>query len=220
MSVANDRWKIVKKYLDFGLFFDPVYLVILISNATSSISYTNFLIFLPSYGIDMGIAIHLAPYLISIFSLFDLVGRMGASILSDYRFVPKSTYFVGGLLISGAALIAVPWATNMLTIGGVCAVFGISSGSVIGVTAIVMSDYLGREKLTSSYGISLCVNGIFQLIGPPICALILGEKENYILLFVLLGSFIIIGTFPWVFMPCILIRKNRIAGQSVIQQRH
>lgn len=209
MSVAKDRWKIVQKYLDFSLFFDPVYLVILISNATSSISYTNFLIFLPSYGIAQGIPNHLAPYLISIFSLFDLVGRMGASILSDYGFVPKSTYFVGGLLISGVALIAVPWATTMLSISCVCAAFGISSGSVIGVTAIVMSDYLGRQKLTSSYGISLFVNGILQLIGPPLCALLLGESENYILLFVLLGLFIILGTSPWALMPCILSRKRR-----------
>lgn len=209
LSVQRDRWKIVRKYLDFGLFFDPVYLVILISNATSSIGYTNFLILLPSYGVSRGIETSKAPYLISILSLFDLIGRMGASILSDYRFLPKSFYFVGGLLISGVSLITVPWASTMVGIGGASAAFGFSSGAVIGVTAIVMSDYLGREKLTSTYGISLFVNGILQLIGPPLCALILGDSENFQLLFVILGIFIILGTSPWALMPFILNRKER-----------
>lgn len=209
MSEQRDRLKIIRKYLDLSLFFDPVYLVILVSNATSSISYTNFLILLPSYGVHEGISINHAPYLISILSLFDLIGRLGASILSDYGYLPNSWYFVGGLIVSGVALIAVPWTNSMATIGTVSATFGLSSGAVIGVTAIVMSDYLGREKLTSTYGISLFVNGILQLIGPPVCALILGDSENFQLLFVLLGVFIVVGTTPWAIMPFIVGRKER-----------
>lgn len=212
MSVPRDRWRLVRKYLDFGLFFDPVYLVILISNATSSISYTNFLILLPSYGIYQGVAMAKAPYLISILSFFDLIGRLGAAILSDYGFVPKSTYFVGGLLVSGVGLIVVPWTTSFTGIGVASAVFGLASGAVIGVTAIVMSDYLGREKLTSTYGISLFVNGILQLIGPPVCALILGDSDNFCLLFVLLGVFIILGASPWALMPWVISRRERKAN--------
>lgn len=214
LSVQKDRLKILRKYLDFSLFFDPVYLVILVSNATSSISYTSFLILLPSYGVFQGVPMSRAPYLISILSLFDLIGRLGASILSDYAYVPKSSYFVGGLLVSGVSLVVVPWTTSFAWIGTASAAFGLSSGAVIGVTAIVMSDYLGRQKLTSTYGISLFVNGILQLIGPPVCALILGDTENFLLLFVLLGLFIIVGTSPWALMPYILSRKERNVGDE------
>ncbi|KAI8119428.1 hypothetical protein CVS40_9293 [Lucilia cuprina] len=31
--------------------------------------------------------------------------------------------------------------------------------------------YARTERLTSSYGISLFVNGILQLVGPPLCGL-------------------------------------------------
>lgn len=214
LSLETERFRIIKKYLDFSLFFDPVYLIILISNATSSLSYTNFLIFLPSYGMNQGIAIHHAPYLISILSLFDLIGRLGASVLSDYDFVPKSCYFVGGLIVSGISLVLVPWTKTMVSIGGACAAFGLSSGALIGVTAIVMSDYLGRHKLTSTYGISLFVNGILQLIGPPLCALVLGDTENFGCLFVMLGAITIIGTSPWALMPCILSGRRRRNANS------
>lgn len=205
----EDKFKIIKKYLDFGLFFDPVYLVILISNATSSISYTNFVILLPSYGVYRGVEPNLSSYLISILSLFDLIGRLGASILSDYNFMPKSFYFVGGLLVSGVALIIVPWMNSFGTIAAASALFGLSSGAVIGVTAIVMSDYLGREKLTSTYGISLFANGILQLIGPPLCAVILGDSENFQLLFILLGVVIMGGTCTWAVMPWIQSRREK-----------
>lgn len=210
VAMPQDKWKIIKKYLDFSLFCDPVYLIILISNATSSISYTNFVILLPSYGISQGVPVTISPYLISILSFFDLIGRLGASILSDYGFVPKAFYFVGGLMISGITLISIPWAEDIISIGGVSALFGLSSGAVIGVTAIVMSDYMGREKLTSTYGISLFVNGMVQLIGPPICAVILGDSGNYFLLFTILGAFILLGTSPWIIMPCILKRKEKL----------
>lgn len=212
--MENNKLKILKKYLDFGLFFDPIYLIILFSNATSSISYTNFVILLPSYGVNRGVATRDAPYLISILSLFDLIGRLGASILSDYEFVPKSFYFVGGMLISGASLILVPWMENFLCIATASALFGLSSGSMIGVTAIVMSDYLGREKLTSTYGISLFVNGILQLIGPPVCALILGDSQNFHLLFIVLGVVIVLGTSAWIAMPFIQKRNKKREEQE------
>lgn len=213
MSVKKDRMRILRKYLDFSLFCDPVYLVILISNAACSVSYMSFVILLPAFGVHQGLSMSLSPYLISILSFFDLIGRMGASILSDYRFVPKSAYFVVGLLISGVAITIVPWTKTMPEIGSISALFGLSSGAVIGVTAIVMSDYLGREKLTSTYGISLFVNGILQLFGPPICAAILGDSNNFQLLFVLLGALVIIGTTPWVIMPFVSKRRGRGGAQ-------
>lgn len=205
----KDRMKVLKKYLDFSLFKDPIYLVILISNAASSISYTNFIIFLPSYGVFRGMETGEAPYLISILSFFDLIGRLGASILSDYRLMPRYFYFVGGLVVSGGSLLIVPWMSSFVSIVVPSALFGLSSGALIGVTAIVMTDFLGGEKLTSTYGISLFVNGILQLFGPPLCAYLLGDTQNYTLLFVVLGVFVLVGAATWALMPFILHRKAK-----------
>lgn len=41
------------KYFDLSLLRDPAYLIILISNCTNAISYTNFIILLPSYAMEV-----------------------------------------------------------------------------------------------------------------------------------------------------------------------
>jgi len=38
----------------------------------------------------------------------------------------------------------------------------------VSLTAIVLVDLLGVDKLTSSFGLTLLVQGVFVLIGPPI----------------------------------------------------
>lgn len=88
-----------------------------------------------------------------------------------------------------------------------CALFGLASGTYVGITAVIMADMLGTERLTSSYGISLFVNGILQLIGPPICGVIFEQMNDYRPLFTALGFILLGGSALWGFMP--LIRRNK-----------
>lgn len=191
------------KYFDLTLFKDPLYLVILVSNSTNAISYTNFIILLPSYAITLGYDKSLSAYLISVVSALDLVGRIGGSALSDTELVPKWWYFVGGLAVSGGALAVLPAADTYGLLAAACAVFGLASGVYVGVTAVIMADMLGTERLTSSYGISLFVNGILQLIGPPICGLWFQQTGSYGSLFTALGVVLVLGAALWAFVPFI-----------------
>lgn len=193
------------KYFDLSLFRDPLYLVILISNCSNAISYTNFIILLPSYAIELGYDKSLAAYLISVVSALDLVGRIGGSALSDTGLLPKWCYFVGGLAVSGVALSLLPIVRTggYGCLAGACAVFGLASGMYVGVTAVIMADMLGTDRLTSSYGISLFVNGVLQLIGPPICGVWFQYSGSYGPLFAALGVVLIVGAGLWVFVPFI-----------------
>lgn len=197
------------KFFDLSLLKDPVYLVILISNSTNAISYTNFIILLPSYGISLGFDKSLAAYLISIVSTTDLIGRIGGSAFSDLNFIPKTWYFVGGLAVSGISLALLPLCNSYGTLAFVCSVFGLASGIYVGVTAVIMADLLGTQRLTSSYGISLFVNGILQLIGPPLCGLWFERAQTYDPLFSTLGVILAGGAALWGFMPFI-DRRNRL----------
>lgn len=85
--------------------------------------------------------------------------------MSDLNLIPKTWFFVGGLLISGVGLTALPFVSSYLWVSVLCSIFGLATGTYVGITAIVMADMLGTERLTSSYGISLFVNGILQLLG-------------------------------------------------------
>lgn len=66
----------------------------------------------------------------------------------------------------------------------------------------------GTERLTSSYGISLFVNGILQLIGPPICGICYEKTHSYSSLFSTLGITLLAGASLWGFMPIINWNRN------------
>lgn len=191
------------KFFDISLLKDPLYLVILISNATNAVSYTNFIILLPSYAKSLGFDKNSGALLLSIVSALDLVGRIGGSALSDLQLCPKAAYFIGGLLMSGISLAVMPFFSGYVYISIFCATFGLASGIYVGVTAVIMADMLGEERLQSTYGISLFVNGILQLIGPPICGVWFEIMKSYVSLFFTLGLFLIGGSLIWGFVPFI-----------------
>ncbi|XP_072401521.1 monocarboxylate transporter 12 [Diabrotica undecimpunctata] len=206
-TVAEEQPK-RPKLLDLSLLKDPIYLVILISNATNAISYTNFIILLPSYAQTLGFDKDQGAMLLSIVSALDLVGRIGGSALSDLTSFPKCFYFVGGLLISGISLGIMPLFLNYWAIAAFSALFGLASGTYVGITAIVMADMLGEERLQSTYGMGLFVNGILQLIGPPLCGLWYSRVQSYVSLFICLGIALSIGASLWSIVPCINRKKE------------
>ncbi|CAG5000185.1 unnamed protein product [Parnassius apollo] len=209
----DNRKKEPSKYFDVQLLKDPIYLVILISNCTCAISYTNFIILVPSYAVECGFDKSLGAYLLSIISALDLVGRIGGSAISDVVTTPKRYFFITGLLISGISLALIPLVSSYSAISAFCSIFGIASGINVGVTALVMTEMLGTERLMSSYGISLFMNGILQLIGPPICGLWFEYTHSYKSLFVTLGLILCCGAALWGFVPFIH-KKRRMAERA------
>lgn len=192
--------------IDFSMLRDPIYLVILISNSTSAISNTNFMIHLPSYANSQGFDQNSSALLLSIVSALDLIGRISGASLSDIDFVPKYYYFVGGLGTSGIALALLPMANSYGMLSFFCALFGLSSGMYIGITTVILADMLGTDKLSSSYGISLFVNGVLQLVGPPVCGVIFEHVGSYKPIFLAFGIILILGTALWAIVP--LIKRN------------
>lgn len=197
------------KYFDIQLLKDPIYLVILISNCTSAISYTNFIILVPSYAQECGFDKSLGAYLLSIISALDLVGRIGGSALSDVVTTPKRYFFITGLLLSGISLSLIPLVSTYSAISAFCCIFGLASGINVGVTALVMTEMLGTERLMSSYGISLFMNGLMQLAGPPICGVWFEHTKSYKPLFVTFGFVLMFGAALWGFVPFIHRRRKR-----------
>lgn len=199
------------KYFDLSLLTDPTYLVILISSSTVAISVTNFIILLPAHAVNIGFDKASGAYLLSTVSALDLFGRLGGSALCDLNYMPKSFYFVGGLLVSGIALVIVPFLRDYMWISVVCAIFGLASGINNSVTTLVMAEILGVDRLMATYGISLFVNGILQLIGPIVCAYWYQKAKDYISMFVTFGIVFIFGASLWLLMPIIDKRKREKA---------
>jgi hypothetical protein len=83
------------RFFDCGLLRDPMYLVILISNSTNAISYTNFVIVLTLYAVQLGFSDNQASVLLSIVSLFDLTGGLFILKLAGTRGGRAASRFLG-----------------------------------------------------------------------------------------------------------------------------
>jgi len=188
------------------LLSDPLFIVILVSNATTAIGYTNSAILLPSYAISIGHDKSSSQYLLSVVAVLDLVGRVGGSTLSDWIRLDKRYYYLGGLVLSGVALFVLPFAEDYPTMCCACAAFGLGSGVVVGITAVIMVDMLGEERLSSSYGISLLCNGLMQLIGPPVAGYIFETIGSYKPVFHGMGVILLFGASVWLLTP--FLKKN------------
>lgn len=181
---------------------DTVFIMILISNASTAIGYTNFTILLPTYAVSLGFDKDKASYLLSIVSIFDLMGRVGGSALSDWLPISKKFYYIGGLVMSGISLVLLPlFHLHYASLAFFCGAFGLFSGTFVGIQAIYMADMLGEDRLASSYGISLFINGILQLIGPPICGLFFQVMNSYGPVVTTLGIVLICGASVWTYFP-------------------
>lgn len=202
------------KFFDLSLLADPAYLIILLSSSTVAISVTNFIILLPSHAQNIGFDKARGAYLLSTVSALDLIGRIGGSALCDLNLIPKTVYFVGGLVFSGIALIIVPFVESYLAVSIVCAFFGLASGVNNSVTTLIMAEVLGVERLMSTYGISLFVNGILQLVGPPICGIWFQRDQNFKAMFITFGFIFIAGASLWLFMPIVNRRRRREAERA------
>lgn len=51
-------------------------------------------------------------------------------------------YFVGGLALSGFSLSVLPFATSYKMVSFWCGLFGLASGTYVGITAVIMADLL------------------------------------------------------------------------------
>jgi len=188
------------------LLSDPLFIVILVSNATTAVGYTNSAILLPSYAISIGYDKSSSQYLLSVVAVLDLVGRVGGSTLSDWIRLDKRYYYLSGLVLSCIALFVLPFADDYTTMCCACAAFGLGSGVVIGITAVIMVDMLGEERLSSSYGISLFCNGLMQLIGPPVAGYIYETIGSYGPVFHGMGVILLFGASVWLLTP--FLKKN------------
>lgn len=198
------------------LFRNPIFIVILLSNASTAIGFTNFSIFLPAYAKSLNHSKTLASYLLSVTALFDLIGRIGGSTISDILPLPKRYYFVTGLLVSGMTLVLLPLSSSYSMLCVACAIFGLSSGTFTGITVVTMVEVLGEDKLAAAYTISLFINGILQLVGPPTCGVLYETYKSYGPIISSLGAIVTIVAAISMFLTIFLTpSRHKIVLKSV-----
>ena len=105
--------------------------------------------------------------LISIIGIMTAVGKLTLGILADFKWVNTLYLYVVTLLMTGAALFAIPFAKSYLTLAMLSGILGFLTGNW-SIFPYVTTKTVGIEKLTHAYGILMFFAGLGNSLGPPI----------------------------------------------------
>lgn len=96
--------------------------------------------------------------------------------------------------------------------------FGMFIAANYALTSIILVELISLERFTNAYGLLLLVQGIANLVGPPLAGYITDLTGNYDLAFYLAGAFIVMSGILMMFLPVRgrikKYRKYRRQGRS------
>merc|ERR1712071_513158 len=204
----------VKNLLDFSLMKDPVFLLLGLGNVFGMLGFYVPYIYIIDAAKIKGISDTDAPFLISIIGIINTVGRLVVGWLSDFPFVDSLFVTNVCILVSGAAVFAVPLCVDYIGFCAVAAVFGLFSSAYIALTSIVLVDLLGIAQLTNAFGLLCFLRGIAAIAGPPIAGSIYDYTQSYDVSFYLGGIFLFASAIIGFLVPSVRRLTMRLRKQA------
>ena len=72
------------------------------------------------------------------------------------------------MVISGLACFLVPIFTDYYALSSLAGTYGLAVSANYSLTSVILVDLISLEKFSSAYGFLLLVQGIANLLGPPL----------------------------------------------------
>lgn len=152
------------------------------------ITYTMFIYFLAlqcffvvivDYALDKGIPEIDGKYILSIFSLTDLLGRTGLGWVTDRNYVKRNNMVAFNLVMIGIVLLLYPEINSLTGLLVLAAFHGIPVGSTITLIFVLQAEYLGMKRLTLVLGLAGFINGALSLLRPAMIGLFRDTIGSY-----------------------------------------
>lgn len=135
--------------------------------------------------------------LISVIGIFNTIGMIILGYIGDKPWVDVSKTYAVCLVVCGISTALMPLAvhnyTYLLILG---MIFGISFSSSFSFIPILVVELIELEDFTCAYGLVLLVQGIGNLIGPPLAGIICKFRFNTSDWFRLLNQYLLIYCVP------------------------
>lgn len=179
-----------KVLIDLTLLKDPMFLIFGTSLCLFTLGSQSSAVFVPALGKEKGLDNIKAAYLISILGVTDAVAKICAGFLLDHKPLQKYRRFLYNLnvFLISILIILCPFMENFTGFGILCAVYGVLNGINVSQKAIMLSEILGEENISSSFGLTICFQGLGALSGPPLSGKLYTLSSHSLLQYVMVFS--------------------------------
>ncbi|XP_052790906.1 monocarboxylate transporter 12-like [Mya arenaria] len=186
-----------KPFLELSLLKDFPFLSLCLAILLFTMSMMSTFVFLPPLAKSKGVSQIQAAYLVSIIGISDSVARFTSGFVLDMKRVkPYRVLVYNGVMFGvGAVSMVMPSLESFGAFAAFSVMYGILAGTYVAQKSVVVVDFLGLEKMASSFGLLLGFQGIGSLVGPTISGLFRDVFGTYDEAFYFGGIGIFLGGF-------------------------
>nr|CAD7259481.1 unnamed protein product [Timema shepardi] len=121
----------------------------------------------------------------------------------DQPWINAGVVYAASMAMCGFATMVVPLITSYAGLATVAGIFGFSIAGNYCLASIILVELISLDRFTNAYGLLLLVQGIANLIGPPLAGWIYDISGDYDLSFYLSGLFIVLCGALLIILPAI-----------------
>uniref|UniRef100_A0A182MPH1 Major facilitator superfamily (MFS) profile domain-containing protein n=1 Tax=Anopheles culicifacies TaxID=139723 RepID=A0A182MPH1_9DIPT len=194
--------------LDFSYFSDIHYLLFAISNFLLYTFYDVPYVYLGDNASQIGFSHAQSSMLIAIIGILNMVGEVVLGWMGDRKSVNANYTYAICMALCGLVTALVPLFKDYTSLSVLAGGFGLFIAANYSLTSIILVELITLERFTNAYGLLLLVQGVANLVGPPLAGWISDLTESYDLAFYLAGFFIVISGALLLVLPTITkVRK-------------
>ncbi|XP_035902459.1 uncharacterized protein LOC118507701 [Anopheles stephensi] len=194
--------------LDFSYFSDVHYLLFAISNFLLYTFYDVPYVYLGDNASQIGFSHAQSSMLIAIIGILNMVGEVVLGWMGDRKSVNANYTYAICMALCGLVTALVPLFKDYTSLSVLAGGFGLFIAANYSLTSIILVELITLERFTNAYGLLLLVQGVANLVGPPLAGWISDLTESYDLAFYLAGFFIVISGALLLVLPTIMkVRK-------------
>lgn len=189
--------------LDLSYFRDIHFLLFAVSNFLLYTWYDVPYVYLTDNATEMGFSPSQSSMLISIIGIVNMVGEIVLGWMGDRKSVNANFTYAVCMGLCGLVTALVPLFSDYIALSVLAGAFGLFIAANYSLTSIILVELITLERFTNAYGLLLLVQGVANLVGPPLAGWISDITENYNLSFYLAGLFISLSGLLLLVLPAI-----------------